>query len=345
MIAMARWAAILPLIALTGCSWLFGEEGLFPENTEHYGNAVEFEEITVPPQLGKTGLEPTYPIPPVRDTLALQGEFEVPRPTPLTGANQFDAVRIQRLGEESWALVAVAPGQLWPQVRAFLAASGIGVAASDAQGGLIDTQFVTLADRKLPTRFRFRVDSGVQRNTAELHVLQQNRDTTEKPWPRVSDDIELEQDMLRNVAQFIANSAEAAPVSMMADRAMGASGRIALEDNENSTRLRLDLPFNRAWASVSKGLPEAGFSVDDRNRSEGVFYVTYVGASEEADSGWFDWLWGGEEQNPLVGKQYLVKVASVRENQMFITLSAQDGSAVERREQQALLTVLKGTIN
>lgn len=337
---------VAPLAILSGCSWLFGEDGLFPDNTETYQRSRELSEIVIPPSVGSNAnLEPTYPIPPVREAILPQSDFVAPRPAPLTAASQYDSVRIQRLGDESWALVAMAPGQLWPQVRAFLTASSIGVASSDAQAGLIDSQYVTLTDRSLPTRFRFRVDSGVQRNTAELHVLQQDRAVTDEPWPAVSDDLELEQNMLRNVAQFLANSADAAPVSMMADRAMGDAGRITIEDTEYDTRLRLALPFNRAWASLTKALPEAGFAIDDKNRSEGVFYVTFVGQQSDEEGGWFDWLWGGEDENPLAGHQYLVKLASVDDSLMYITLSGQDGSAVDRREQQALLTILKGTIN
>jgi len=63
-------------------------------------------------------------------------------------------------------VVNVAPGQLWPQVRAFLVSSGIDVASVNATSGLIDTGFVLLQDRELESRFRFRVDSGVQRNTS-----------------------------------------------------------------------------------------------------------------------------------------------------------------------------------
>ena len=84
-------------------------------------------------------------------------------------------MRIQSLSGERWALVNVAPGQLWPQVRTFLTTSGIGVSAVDAEAGLIDTQWFKLEDQELAVRFRFRVDTGVQRNTSELHVLQQNR--------------------------------------------------------------------------------------------------------------------------------------------------------------------------
>ena len=337
---------LVPSLALLeGCSWIYGEDGLFPDNTDRYQEAPELAVISVPADVDNVALDPTYPIPDVQQSFLLESEFDVPRPTPLTGSNQYDTVRIQRLGDESWALVAVAPGQLWPQVRGFLTTSGIAVAASDAESGLIDSQFVTLQDRPLPTRFRFRVDTGVQRNTSELHVLQQNQSGDDAPWPAASDDVELEQEMLRNIAQFIANSAEAAPVSMMADRAMGDQGRVALEDSETQTRLILLLPFNRAWASLNKALPEAGFAIDDKNRSEGLFYLTFIGPQEEDEGGWFDWMWGGEDAHPLANRQYLLKVASVEESRMIISLMGEGGGSVERRDQQALLTLLKGTIN
>ncbi len=45
-------------------------------------------------------------------------------------------------------------------------------------------------------------------------------------WPLKSDDTELESQMLRGVAQYIANSTDAASVSMVADQAMSANGKI-----------------------------------------------------------------------------------------------------------------------
>jgi outer membrane protein assembly factor BamC len=176
-------------------------------------------------------------------------------------------------------------------------------------------------------------------------VLQQNQSGTDISWPAVSDDLELEADMLRNIAQFIANSAEAAPVSMMADRAMGDEGRVTMEDSETATRLILRLPFNRAWASMNKALPEAGFAIDDKDRTEGVFYLTFIGPQEEDEGGWFDWMWGGEDAHPLANQKFLLKVASVEESRMVISLMGEDGGPVERRDQQALLTLIKGTIN
>ena len=337
---------IAPLVLTTGCSYLFGDDGLFPDNANRYQTAPELAEMTIPPSLNAGTSEPIYAIPPISNEVVGLGDFDTPRPAPLTAGSEYDAVRIQRLGDESWALVAVAPGKLWPQVRAFLTSSGIGVAASDARAGLIDSQYGTLKDSSLPTRFRFRVETGVQRSTSELHVLQQNRTVDATPWPAVSDDSEIEQSMLRNVAQFIANSAEAAPVSMMADRAMGDSGRITLEDQEDYPRLRLTLGFARAWASVDKAIPDSGFVIDDKNRSDGLFYLTFIGPQREGGGGWFDWLWGGEENHPLAGLRYELKVVSTDDSkEVLITLMGPEGALIERRDQQALLTILKGNIN
>lgn len=39
---------VAPITLLAGCSFLFGEEGLFPDNTRHYKNAPELAEIVTP---------------------------------------------------------------------------------------------------------------------------------------------------------------------------------------------------------------------------------------------------------------------------------------------------------
>lgn len=329
---------------LPGCSWLFGEDGLFPDNVSRYQTAPELAPIDVPSHLTTEAIQPDYPVPPIAASAQLATQFETPRPTPLTAKNQADAVRIQSLSGERWVLVNVAPGQLWPQVRGFLTTSGIGVAAVDAEAGLIDTQWFKLEDRELATRFRFRVDTGVQRNTAELQVLQQSRGTEDVNWPSESDDRDLERKILQDVAQYLANSAESVPISMMADRSMSDSGRITLEDSERETRIRLKLPFDRAWASLVKGVEEADFVIDDRNRSEGVLYATFVGPQDKEDSGWFDWLWGGEDDHPLAGHHYQIHLDAAGDHVMLITLRGGEGEEIERREQQALLTILRGNI-
>jgi outer membrane protein assembly factor BamC len=342
---------LIAVVGLSGCSLLPDAGKIIPwevdsELSGDYETAIETDAIAVPDDLDSDAIQQTYPIPEVAVNLAIPVTGKAPRPAPLTTGSQLDAVRLQRLGESSWAVVNVAPGQLWPQVRAFLVSSGIDVASVDASSGLIDTAFVMLENKSLESRFRFRVDSGVQRNTSELHILQQNvaKDLDLTSWPENSDDAELEQTMLRNIAQFIANSAESAPVSMMAEQAMTGAGRISMEESSSGARLRLDLPFNRAWAATEKGFTEAGFRLDDKNRSAGLFYVTYLGPEGEEDGGWFSWLGGSDNDDSLIGQEFQVQLTVEDTSQVTIYILGSDGQPIGQLEQQGLLTLLQGNI-
>ena len=82
--------------------------------------------------------------------------FEVPRPAPLVAGTGDEVVRIQKLGDESWALIGVAPGQVWPQVRSFLTAADIQVARVDARAGIIESGWLTLEGQPMASRYRFR---------------------------------------------------------------------------------------------------------------------------------------------------------------------------------------------
>ena len=49
---MIRLSSVIVIaLALSGCSWLFGEDGLFPDNASRYQSASELPPIDVPPHL------------------------------------------------------------------------------------------------------------------------------------------------------------------------------------------------------------------------------------------------------------------------------------------------------
>lgn len=335
------------LLLLGGCGYIFGDSGYFRDRSGDYRDARETQPIEVPGDNKSLVLEEMYPIPPIQTEVLLSREFETPRPTPLSSRRAEELVRIQRLGDESWALVAIAPGQLWPQVRGFLSAAGVSVGRIDAAQGIIETDWLQLRDQKMESRFRFRIDRGVQRGTSELHVLQMNRAGDTATWPETSDDLEHESEMLRSVAQYVANSSETAPVSMMADQAISAGGKVSVrEDDDGENYIALELPFNRAWASLALALEAATFEIADRDRSAGIYYTRFLGEDDEEEGGWFSWLSRGENDNPLAGRQFQVSVAAENESRVRITLAAEEGEpALESNEHQALLEMIKSNIN
>jgi outer membrane protein assembly factor BamC len=338
---------LLLVVFTAGCGSLFSDEGMFRDRAEDYKEAPEPPVIEVPQGKNKDALREIYVIPEVQDKLLLAGEFEVPRPASLVSGNSAEVVRIQKLGEQSWALVGVPPGQVWPQVRSFLAASNMQVARVDARSGIIETAWLTLEGQTLPSRFRFRMDQGVQRGTSELHVLQMNRRTQDDAWPAAnSDDPEQAVDMLRVVSQYLADSAETAPVSMIAEQGIEASGKISLQETpEGQTYIRLVLPYDRAWASLGKALEDSTFEVVDKDRSEGVYYARFLGP-EDDESGFFDWLWDDESAEPGMGQMFNVSMQAGEPGAVRISLEPEDEALpFGKREAQSMLTLIKGNID
>ncbi|NND69522.1 MAG: outer membrane protein assembly factor BamC [Halioglobus sp.] len=331
-------------LSVTGCGFFGGDEGLFRDRAEDYKQAPELPVIEVPAGKDTEALREIYVIPKVQEKLLLEGEFEVPRPVPLVAGAGADVVRIQRLGDDSWALIGVPPGQVWPQVRSFLAASNMQVARVDARAGIIETAWLSLAGQELPSRFRFRMDQGVQRGTSELHVLQMSRGAGEE-WPAQSSDAEQAADMLRTVSQFLADSAETAPVSMVAEQGISATGKITLrEDNTGETYIHLQLPYDRAWASLGKALGDASFEVVDRDRSEGIYYARFLGPEDDEDASMFDWLWGDDD--PAEQEMFLVSMQAGSPGVVHITLTPESDEVVlTKRDRQALLALIKGKID
>ena len=335
---------LLVLLAVQACSWF--QQDYIRDRSNDYQKARVEPRPRVPPHLRDDALQSIYVIPPITEKIAPSGDFEVPRPAPLVAQESEELVRIQRLGDEEWMLASVAPGQLWPQIRAFLSASGLQVARVDARAGLIETGWYQGQGASMNERYRFRIEQGVQRNTAELHILQQFQLGDAGNWPEVSSDTARSSDMLMAVAQYIANTSETAPVSMMAQQSMGEGGKVTLqEDSTGTPYIRLMLPYYRAWASVERALRESSFSVRDLDRSQGLFYVRFV--PPEDDEGWFSSLFGGddEENEELAGQDYVLKVDEVATGEVRINIQREDGTVIERAQAQQLLSLLKGNIS
>lgn len=332
--------------SLSACGYLFGDNGVFRDTSNDYLTASEPDPIELPAGVRSDRIAEIYAIPPVTSDPRAQREDGVPRPAPLVAASADQLVRIQRLGEASWVLVAIAPGQLWPQLRSFLSAANIEVARMDARAGIIESTYLELQNEERPARFRFRVERGVQRGNSELHILQMYQ-RSEDEWPQRSDDIDLESEMLRGVAQFVANSADTAPVSMMAEQSLQATAKVALiDDPDGDSYIELELPYDRAWASLARSLEQSGFEITDRNRSEGEYYVSYRGEPGEGKGGWFGWFGGNDDRHPAQDVPMLVTMQEVQDRQMVIRMAPESADAdVAPRDRDDLLVLIKGNIN
>ncbi|MCX2982164.1 outer membrane protein assembly factor BamC [Halieaceae bacterium IMCC14734] len=341
-----RAIALMLLLGLSSCTYINGEKSYFRDRTDDYRKARATAVLEVPAGLDDEALQDIYVIPPITEDISVNGEFNAPRPAPLVTGSVDQLVRIQKLADEQWMLVSVAPGQLWPQVRSYLGGVNMPIARVEASAGLIETAWVE-PEGAIGERYRFRIEQGVQRNTSELHILQMGMVGDINTWPTNSTDAAREDDMLRSMAQFIADSVGTAPVSMMAQQAISASGRVSMqEDDDGNPYIRLDLPYHRAWASVDRALGEANFDILDRDRSAGAYFVHYNRPLEE-DSGWLDWLFSNDEDDPaaeLEKYDYRVELNDLGGETVHIEISRKDGGELSQSHAQSILSLIKGNI-
>lgn len=283
---------------LSGCGFLFGEDGYFRDRGDDYLKA----EVTTPIKLpeGNEGerIGQLFVIPKIPDANApMPAEFEVPRPASSDRVTeQPDEIKIQKLGDRRWVDINNPPGEVWPGVRSFLTERGMGVAEQDPTAGTIDTVWLSLKDETTGAntqgkdRYQIQLEPGLRANTTEIHVLQMSASDAEAAdrrteWPTQSVHPDREAWMIKELATFLAKD-KAPQASMLAQSIGSKENRVQLIDYpEPNLSMRID--YARAWASVGGSLNRDGFHVDTANREQGQWQVSYsaVTASEDDDEG------------------------------------------------------------
>jgi outer membrane protein assembly factor BamC len=84
---------------------------------------------------------------------------------------------------------------------------------------------------------------------------------------------------------------------------------VRLLDTPGVAALEMDESFDRAWRQVGLTLDRSGFTVEDRDRAAGVYYVRYVDprtAGQEEPGFWSRMF--GNTSNPLAPVRYRVEL-------------------------------------
>lgn len=319
----------LSLVLATGCSWR--------DRANDYRQAQLSEPLKLPPEIESSALRDSYQVPGIESHTVLPGSFQVPQPDPLVKDAEQGAVRIQKMGNDRWILLDGSPGQLWSRLRGFLNLARIPVARTDAANGVMETGWVQPeGDGQTRERYRFRIEQGVQRGTSEIHVLQSE---LESGWPQGASNTEREQEMTMALAQYLADTEAASSVSMLAERNVDASGKIFLEGG-SEPYIRLLLPVDRAWASLANALEKAGFTIDDRDFSEGRYWITIK--EEGAESLWFRRYIKERETS---ARRFEVQMKTVTDREVHIRVAPGEGVEAGNELLDRVLKQIKGFIS
>ncbi len=268
---------------------------------------------------------------------------------------RLNGVRVERAGSERWLVVDVPPGVVWPKVRNFWLSQGFLIEMEDPSIGIMQTDWAEKQTRfdggaisnffsKLSSdlygattrdMFRTRLEHGTIPGTTEVYVSHRGAEyvSTGKVnraleatgaeevyvWQPRPSDPELEAEMLNRLIIAFGVNKETA-TTLVAKAPERRPRAYIVRDGEGSSVLDLQDNFSRAWRRTGLALDRVGFTVEDRDRSRGLYYVRYID-TDKADSGknegFFASLkfWGDDEasdQNEylvsLVGKQSTTQI-------------------------------------
>lgn len=212
--------------------------------------------------------------------------------------------RIERLGNERWLRTSLTPEQLWPQLEAFWKERGFTLTQDVPTAGIMETDWAENRG-KLPLDFirasigrvldgaystgeldRFRtrverVDGGTEvyvthRGMIEVVTGQQRETTT---WQPRAPDPQLEGELLSRLMLRLGATDEIAKTAVPTPGAPGVPGaptRARLLADRPTLMLQVDDGFDRAWRRVGVALDRSGFTVEDRDRTQGIYFVRYI---------------------------------------------------------------------
>ena len=332
---------IVVILSLSGCGWL----GL-RDRSNDYLLAEETDVTVVLEGLDSIVLRQIYPVPQIPINNVELIEFDVPRPQPAS-VNTFEQmVKIQSLEGRRWVLINVPPSEVWPRVRNVLNRNGVPAALADGSKGVIETVWVKFnSDEENSHRFRFRISPGVQLDSAEISALHNQAPRSQEDqaaWPQGSDSDQREQDMLSMIANELADSANYASVSLLAQDIGGDAKVEVVAPEVADPFISAKLSFDRTWASIIYSADRGGFVSIDQNRSEGIIYVNY--SDETADEPGFFARWFGGGSDEILEVNYRVLVETVGAN-VEVRIVGAEGQGLNKAEALRLLKVLRSNMS
>ncbi len=332
-------AALALVCSLTACSSL--DSVVSGDKIDYRSKAASKPTpLDVPPDLTQLAVDPRYaPQAGVISAAALQapGAAASAPVTNLVAPASLGEVRLERQGNLRYLSTPIQPDQLWPQLEAFWKERGLNLVVDQADVGVMETEWaenrVKLSDdivrRTLGKvfdslfstgerdKYRTRVERSprgtdiyiAHRGLEEVYVNQQKDTTTWKPRP--SDPL-LEGEMLSRLMIKLGAKDEAAKaaVAQNGTPAAAAPARARVLDGRPASTLQMDETFDRAWRRVGLALDRSGFTVEDRDRAQGLYFVRYVDPAQagKEEPGFFSKLFKGDADKLSGPIRYRVNV-------------------------------------
>jgi outer membrane protein assembly factor BamC len=331
--------ALSLLLAFAGCSTV--DNFLQGDKVDYKSQSVKTAPLEVPPDLTQLQRDGRYaPAGGSVSASAYQAGGATLNPAAAgtvaaVAPATLGEMRVVREGNQRWLVVPMPAEQLWPQLREFWTERGFNLVIDNAQAGVMETDWAenrakipqdllrrtigrvidSLYDTGERDRYRTRIERNG--NTSEVYISHRGMteeyagDRKEKTvWTPRPADPGLEAEFLTKLMVKLGTKEAAARevVAKAASAPQAATARARVVSGQPA--LQVDEGFDRAWRRVGLALDRGGFTVEDRDRAGGLYFVRYVdpkNAATAAEQGFFSKLFNKADVGAPVRYRIAVK--------------------------------------
>jgi outer membrane protein assembly factor BamC len=308
------------MVSLSGCGMI---GSVMESDKLDYRAAKKAAALDVPPDLTQLQKDNRYAVPDGRgiatasgyqqQTAGGVGSIGAPVATPgsAIGVAGNAAVRVERNGNQKWLVVKQTPEQVWPQLKQFWNDAGFTVATESQATGVmetdwaenrskipqdilrrtlgrvIDSAYSTGERDKFRTRLERAPDGGTEiyishRGAEEVLTGPQKEITA---WTVRPNDPGLESAMLAKLMARMTGAPDVKTTETVVANAPAQPQHAKLVGSGAGSYVEVDEGFDRAWRRVGLALDRVGFTVEDRDRVNGVYFVRYVDPDAAGSTG------------------------------------------------------------
>ncbi len=326
--ATTRLGLLALATALSACSVLDGDK-------IDYKSATKGSTLEIPPDLTQLSRDSRYATVPggsVSAAAMQAGQAAQPSGTANAAAVTLGDVRIERDGNQRWLVVNRPANKLWDPVREFWEENGFILTQAESNLGIMETDWAEnraklpqdivrstigkVFDSLYSTGERDKFRTRLERNSnggTEIYITHRGmvevyssstKDNT--VWQPRAADPELETEFLRRLMVKLGVSEEQSKAVTATAAPRQPAARVATVNN--APVVQLDEGFDRSWRRVGLALDRTGFTVEDRNRNEGTYFVRYVAPNaDKKEAGFFSKLFSSNTATPPLKYRIVVR--------------------------------------
>lgn len=366
--------AAAALVALAGCNTV--NQFLGREDAIDYKSAASPRaSLSVPPDLTQVPESTRYRVPDAPGATsysdysseqarrqAQAGELAAASVLP-----QRDNMRMNRDGDNRWLTLQMPADEVYNKALDFWREQGFNIRSQNPQAGLIETDWAENR-AKIPQdflrrtigkvfdqawdsgereQFRTRLERGpngaIEVYFTHQHMVEQIVSESQTKWVPGDSNPDLDAAMLARFMVFLGAAEDQAEAQLASASAAQQTAPQTIRGSGREGMLEIDESFDRAWRRVGLALDRGNFTVEDRDRTAGEYFVRYVDvdAQQTERPGFLTRIFGRSQ--PKAQPQYRVALRELGGVTQITVLNAEgqpDNSATAGRILDVLLQQL-----